>query len=164
MCRYEESRVTLCSWRNRWPSSFRAASPHLLRFTDVAGRPAAGPGGYALRRATRASGGDGTWLLHLDHFDAADRPVFVPAGYVRETVTTAADGRVQRRQFFDAGGRRVGVEWPPCRGVHEVAYAYLLGTTEIVVETLIGGNGEPMHKRQLSGSVESRHDTWFYTR
>ncbi len=121
-------------------------------FTNGNGERTPGPDGFAARR-TNVENVAGVRLTHIEHFDAGDRPMTLAGGYHRETLARHG-GRLRHRRFFDAEGRRVAADMGKWSGVHEVRYAYLRGVTPIVMEMLVDSEGEPMHKRKISGSTE----------
>ena len=121
-------------------------------FSDYQGAPMVGPDGFATRRSTFESRPSGDLLLSYSYFDLADHPMRLSPGHFKEENLFRGDV-IQRVRYYDPDGERVAVAFGELKGVHEIRYFYLSGTTPITMETLFNESGKPISKRQLSGST-----------
>ena len=135
--------------------------PNFIGFTGQDGRPKIGPGGFACRRSTLESGPDGENYAHHDYFDIDDGPLIRAAGYSRETYTQVG-GKLRHRRYFDPSGERVAIRVDKFDGVHEIRYAYLMGVTPVVMEMLVGTDGEPLRKRKIAGRTSLQIESYFF--
>jgi hypothetical protein len=136
---------------------------NVVSFTDSAGSLISGPDGFARRRSAYSTADRGGLLLSFSYFDAADSPMRLTAGYFREEDLYRGE-KLKRVRYFDLDGDRVAITIDDVPGVHEIQYAYLMGTTPITMETFVDESGTPIVKRQLSGHTRSRHSTTKYYR
>ena len=131
-----------------------AGRQRVLRFTDAAGDRTPGPVGFATRRTEYLHAAAAGGLVQNDrHYDSAESPMTLPAGYFRSEMLFQGSV-LQSIRYFDPADQRVVVSVEGVSDVYEVRFYFLQGASPITVETFFDKSGTPITKRRVSGQTK----------